>query len=172
MSMYKTHRKLDIVDILARAKRRTLKKMNCRDVVRNRDRFVRFPFDRILVPRCSKYPDFCRENSGENFHCFRKTLAKLSFLSRERQLWRAAPVDAFGTNARDLGDCERLTLLPLPSLIYWWLCLGLWTTQKPVKRVTWDAPPFPLDCFSVLYQVPLPPEAIYLIYRFFSMRRM
>lgn len=30
----------------------------------------------------------------------------------------------------------ELTLLPSPSLMYWWLCLGLWTTQKPIKRRT------------------------------------
>ena len=42
--------------------------------------------------------------------------------------------------AGDLGDCEWLTLLPLPSLMYCWLCVfDLWTTQKPTKRVTWEA---------------------------------
>jgi len=145
------HIKLDIVglsgDFLARAKRRTLKEMNRRDgdsqIASSVLLLVEFWCQDVarILPIFAKIP-------GPTVLAVTPANPRDSFLSGERQISRAAPVDALRGNARDLRDCERLTLLPLPSLIYWWLCLGLWTTQKPVKRVTWDAPPYPPDCFS------------------------
>lgn len=93
-----------------------------------------------------------------------------SFLSRERRVSRVAAMSAFCVAtaiARNLGDCERLTLLPLPSLMYCWLCLGLWTTQKPTKRVTWEklsfSPVYFSSPLSISFSNVSHPEAIYLI---------
>jgi len=172
------HIKLDIVglsgDFLARAKRRTLKEINRRDgdsqIASSVPLLVEFWCQDVarILPIFAKIP-------GPTVLAVTPANPRDSFLSGERQLSRAAPVDALRGN----DERERLARLratyPFALAFSYILVAMPWPLnhaeackESDVRRAT-----FPARLFLRLFIKPhyLPPKAIYLIYRFFSMRR-
>jgi len=170
--------KLDIVDLngdfLACAKRGTLKEMNrCDAGVQNRDRFVRSPFVEFLC-QDANIPISTAKIRGSPLS--RPQNLRDSFLSGEHQFSRATPVDALRGN----DERERLARLRATHPFALALSYILVAMSRPLnhaeacKESDMRRATFPARLFlrPFIKRHCLPPKAIYLIYCFFSMRRM